>query len=98
MADASLRAVRPIVLAHHERIDGSGYPNGLRGDDVPLLAQIVGIVDVYDALTSRRPYRDALSHDEAVTFMHEETHAGRFNPQYVQAFLDTLVPAAATST
>ena len=94
----SLRAVRPIVLAHHERIDGSGYPNGLRGDDVPLLAQIVGIVDVYDALTSRRPYRDALSHDEAVTFMHEETHAGRFNPQYVQAFLDTLVPAAATST
>ncbi|MGH9241224.1 MAG: HD domain-containing phosphohydrolase [Vicinamibacterales bacterium] len=91
----SLRSVRPIILGHHERLDGSGYPNGLRGDEVPLLAQIVGIVDVYDALTSRRPYRDALSHDEAVKFMMEETHAGRFNPQYVQAFLETLAPAAA---
>jgi putative two-component system response regulator len=89
----SLRSVRPIILGHHERIDGSGYPNGLRGDNVPLLAQIVGIVDVYDALTSRRPYRDALSHDEAVRFMMEETHAGRFNPRYVEAFLETLVPA-----
>jgi putative two-component system response regulator len=91
----SLRSVRPIILGHHERLDGSGYPNGLRGDEVPLLAQIVGIVDVYDALTSRRPYRDALSHDEAVEFMMEETHAGRFNPRYVQAFLETLFPAAA---
>lgn len=91
----SLRSVRPIILGHHERIDGSGYPNGLRGDNVPLLAQIVGIVDVYDALTSRRPYRDALSHDEAVRFMMEETHAGRFNPRYVDAFLETLVPAVA---
>ena len=91
----SLRSVRPIILSHHERIDGSGYPNGLRGDNVPLLAQIVGIVDVYDALTSRRPYRDALSHDEAVRFMMEETHAGRFNPRYVDAFLETLVPAVA---
>jgi putative two-component system response regulator len=89
----SLRSVRPIILGHHERIDGSGYPKGLRGDNVPLLAQIVGIVDVYDALTSRRPYRDALSHDEAVRFMMEETHAGRFNPRYVDAFLETLVPA-----
>ena len=91
----SLRSVRPIILSHHERIDGSGYPNGLRGANVPLLAQIVGIVDVYDALTSRRPYRDALSHDEAVRFMMEETHAGRFNPRYVDAFLETLLPAAA---
>ena len=89
----SLRSVRPIILGHHERLDGSGYPHGLRGDEVPLLAQIVGIVDVYDALTSRRPYREALSHDEAVKFMMEETHAGRFNPRYVQAFLETLVPA-----
>ena len=93
----SLRSVRPIIIGHHERIDGSGYPNGLSGDEVPLLAQIVGIVDVYDALTSRRPYRDALSHDDAVTFMMEETHAGRFNPRYVQVFLETLVPVAAPS-
>jgi putative two-component system response regulator len=91
----SLRTVRPIVLCHHERIDGSGYPAGLRGDEVPLLAQIVGIVDVYDALTSRRPYRDALTRDEAIRFLLEETHAGRFNPAHVEAFLETLTPASA---
>ena len=91
----SLRAVRPIILSHHERLDGSGYPAGLRGDEVPLLAQIVGIVDVYDALTSRRPYREALSHAAAVKFMLEETQAGGFNPGYVEAFLETLEPAGA---
>ncbi len=90
----SLRTVRPIVLCHHERIDGSGYPAGLAGGEVPLLAQIVGIVDVYDALTSQRPYRGALSRDQAITFLLEETHAGRFNPAYVDAFLDTLAPEA----
>ena len=91
----SLRTVRPIILGHHERIDGSGYPAGLSGDQLPLLAQIVGIVDVYDALTSKRPYREALSHDEAVRFVLEETHIGRFNPLYVDAFLETVVSAAA---
>ena len=91
----SLRTVRPIIIGHHERIDGSGYPAGLRGDQVPLLAQIVGIVDVYDALTSKRPYREALSHDEAARFVLEETHSGRFNPIYVEAFLETVASAAA---
>jgi putative two-component system response regulator len=91
----SLRAVRPIILGHHERIDGSGYPRGLRGDEIPLLAQIVGIVDVYDALTSQRPYRPALSHEEAVAFILDETNAGRFNRRYVDVFLDTLFPATA---
>ena len=57
----SLRAVRPIVRHHHERLDGTGYPDGLRYSQVPLLAQIVGIVDVYDALTTTRSYRPALS-------------------------------------
>src|SRR6185437_11370429 len=60
----SLRNVRPIIRCHHERLDGSGYPQGLRGDDVPLLAQIVGICDVFDALTSNRPYRPALTSEE----------------------------------
>jgi putative two-component system response regulator len=55
----SLSAVRPIVRHHHERRDGSGYPDGLRGDRIPLLAQIVGIADVYDAITTTRPYRAA---------------------------------------
>jgi putative two-component system response regulator len=86
----SLRAVRPIILSHHERLDGSGYPQGLRGDEVPLLAQIVGIVDVYDALTSERPYRGPLSPDQAARHLVCEAEQGRFSQTYVEAFLDTL--------
>jgi putative two-component system response regulator len=56
----SLEAVRPIVRHHHERLDGRGYPDGLSGDQFPLLARIVGVVDVFDALTTDRPYRKAL--------------------------------------
>ena len=88
----SLRTVRPIVLCHHERLDGSGYPAGLRGDQVPLLAQVVGIVDVFDALTSERPYRPALSRERAITFLEDDVRAGRFNPAHVEAFLDRLAP------
>ena len=55
----SLRSVRPIVRHHHERLDGSGYPDGLRGDAIPLLAQIIGIVDVFDAITTNRPHMAA---------------------------------------
>jgi putative two-component system response regulator len=86
----SLRRVRPIVIAHHERLDGSGYPGGLRGDEIPLLAQIVGIVDVFDALTSERPYRVALSPEESGRYLVREAEAGKFAPRYVEAFLDTL--------
>ena len=56
----SLRLVRKIVRQHHERLDGSGYPDGLRGDEISVLAQIVSTVDLYDAVTSARPYRPAL--------------------------------------
>jgi len=86
----SLRHARPIVLCHHERLDGSGYPHGLRGDEVPLLAHLVGIVDVYDALTSRRPYRNALSDEVARQYLLDEVHRGRFSAQYVEAFFDIL--------
>ena len=86
----SLRAVRPIVRCHHERLDGSGYPNGLRGDDVPLVAQIVGIVDVYDALTSQRPYRGPLPPEAAVEHLLREVAEGKFARLYVEAFLDTM--------
>ncbi len=86
----SLRQVRPIVKCHHERIDGSGYPLGLRGDDVPLLAHLVGIVDVYDALTSKRPYRDALPDGVARQYLLDEVRRGRFSAVYVDAFLDIL--------
>jgi putative two-component system response regulator len=86
----SLRRVRPIILHHHERLDGSGYPAGLRGEDVPLLAQVVGIVDVYDALTSTRPYRRALTSAAAMEHLRLEADLGKFNPVYVDAFARTL--------
>jgi putative two-component system response regulator len=86
----SLRYVRPIILSHHERLDGSGYPHRLKGDQIPVLAQIVGIVDVYDALTSRRPYRDALSAVEAGKHLREEMAQGKFAREYVEAFLDVI--------
>jgi hypothetical protein len=57
--------VRPIVRHHHERLDGTGYPDGLRNSEVPLLAQIISIVDIFDALTTERPYRGARPCDEA---------------------------------
>ena len=53
----------PIIRAHHERLNGQGYPDGLRGDDIPLLARIIAVADTYDAMTSSRPYRTALSHE-----------------------------------
>ena len=70
-----LRRVRPIVRHHHERLDGSGYPDGLRGGDVPLLAQIMSVVDVYDALTTERPYKPAFP--AAVAFEELSTEANR---------------------
>jgi putative two-component system response regulator len=89
----SLRRVRPIVRSHHERLDGSGYPDGLRGDEVPRLAQIVGVVDVFDALTSARPYRGPLPPDDAVRHLLTEVSSGRMSHRYVEAFLDTLCQA-----
>ena len=93
----SLRMVRPIIRSHHERLDGSGYPAGLRGDEVPVLAQIVGIVDVYDALTSLRPYRDPLAQEAAAQHLRREMEEGKFDKRYVEAFLHAVSPATARS-
>jgi len=86
----SLKRVRPIIRSHHERLDGSGYPDGLAGSAIPQLAQIVGVVDVFDALTSRRPYRGPLTAEEAARHLFEEVEKGRMSREYVEAFLDTL--------
>ncbi len=83
----SLRRVRPIVRLHHERLDGSGYPDGLKGDAIPLVAQIIGIVDVYDAMTTDRPYRSAL--DSAVAFaqLEDEVRRGWRRADLVDPFI-----------
>jgi len=82
-----LKLVRPIVRHHHERLDGSGYPDGLRGDEIPLLAQIMGVVDVYDALSTDRPYRAALTRDDACAELEREADAGWRSADLVQTFV-----------
>ena len=83
----SFDAVRPIVRHHHERIDGRGYPDGLGGDEIPLLAQIVSIVDVFDALTTDRPYRKALSTATAYAMMRTDARAGWCQQELLEAFI-----------
>jgi putative two-component system response regulator len=84
----SLRRVRTIVRHHHERRDGSGYPDGLRGDAIPLLAQITAIVDVFDALTTERPYKSALSITRAYDELTREADRGWHRPDLVRAFIE----------
>ncbi len=83
----SLRQVRPIIRHHHERLDGSGYPDGLKGDDIPLLAQIMGIVDVYDAITTTRPYKSAGTADEAYAELLQEVKRGWRHEGLVDTFM-----------
>lgn len=83
----SLAAVRPIVRHHHERLDGRGYPDGLCGDAIPLSAQIVSVVDTFDAITSTRPYRPARSLDDARSELMTDVRDGRFAASLVDEFL-----------
>lgn len=80
--------VKPIIRSHHEKLDGTGYPDGLRGDEIPLGAQIIGIVDVYDALTTTRSYRQALTHRDAVAELRRCRHW--WWPGVVEAFMDSV--------
>ncbi|WP_322488697.1 HD-GYP domain-containing protein [Chloroflexus sp.] len=83
---AFLAPALAIPWCHHEKWDGTGYPRGLRGEDIPLAARIFAVVDVYDALTSARPYRAAWSPERALTYIGEQ--AGRhFDPHVVEVFL-----------
>jgi putative two-component system response regulator len=78
--------VRPIVRHHHERPDGSGYPDHLVGEEIPLLARILSVVDVYDALTTQRPYKPALSSDQAIDELRDEVRKGWKFAAIVDAF------------
>jgi putative two-component system response regulator len=81
----SLQAVRPIIRSHHERLDGSGYPDGLRGDEIPVLAQIISVVDVFDAITSQRPYQRAQSMEQALGILRRQAAHGWRHHHLVQA-------------
>jgi putative two-component system response regulator len=84
---SELSEIIQIVVHHHERYDGAGYPDGLEGGAIPLGARILAVADTYDALTSRRPYRDALEQEEALRIL-EEASGTQFDPVIVSAFLD----------
>jgi putative two-component system response regulator len=86
----SLRRVLPIIRNHHEHSDGSGYPDGLRGEEIPLLPRILQVVDVYDALRTARPYKPAYGHEEAAITMRHEAEIGLWDAQLVSAFMGML--------
>lgn len=86
----SLQPVLPLIRHHHERSDGSGYPDGLSGEEIPLLARVFQVVDIYDALTVDRCYRAAMSVDEAVAVVKDETAKGFWDREIVAEFLAML--------
>ena len=89
----SLSGVLPIVRNHHEKWDGTGYPDSLKGEDIPLLARILQVSDIYDALTSQRPYKRAFTHDETIQIMLEEARRGWRDPRLVSLFATLFDPA-----
>ena len=93
----SFRSVVPIIRHHHEKIDGSGYPDGLKGDAVPLTARILQTVDIYDALTTDRPYRKAMAPDRALALMREEVKRGWWDGALVDE-LEAMVQAPVVRT
>ena len=89
----------PIIRSHHERWNGSGYPDGLSGEGIPLLARILQLADIYDALVTARPYKRAFTHEEALAIIEEETRLGWRDPELVSVFREIMnqeaIPAEA---
>ncbi|MBI4390680.1 MAG: response regulator [candidate division NC10 bacterium] len=83
----SIRYLLPVIRHHHEKFNGSGYPDGLRGETIPITARIVGIVDMYDALVTDRPYRPRLSREEAFAILRAGAGDGTLDPELVAAFV-----------
>ena len=97
---AALREAIPYVLYHHERWDGTGYPSGKAGKEIPVEARVLAIADAFDAMTSDRPYRSALTHEEALAEV-ERCAGTQFDPKIARVFLEVFreaeLPAAAAS-
>ena len=85
----TLAEAAPIIRAHHERLDGSGYPDGLTADQIPLEARIIAVADVWDALVCDRPYRAAMSYDEAAAILCKES-GSHLDPRCVAALFAEL--------
>lgn len=85
IGDAQISGIAVVVLHHHEAVDGSGYPEGLKGEDIPVLARIISIVDSYDAIGTVRPYHAPKSHAEVIRMLHEE-QGRKFDPYVLANF------------
>lgn len=85
----SLKEVAPLILHHHERYDGTGYPNGLKGRDIPFLARILAVVDSFDAMTSHRPYNKRKTYEEAVEEL-KKCSGTQFDPEVVESFIEIV--------
>lgn len=83
----SMQSVLPAIRSHHERWDGTGYPDGLRGNEIPLMARILLILDSYDAMVSIRPYRDKRTVEHVLSIMEQEQYAGQWDPELAGLFL-----------
>jgi putative two-component system response regulator len=92
------RNVLPIIRYHHEKRDGSGYPDGLKGERIPLTARILQITDIYDALSTDRPYRKALPREEALAIMREEAKRGWWDASILDEFEAIVLGAPVQST
>lgn len=86
----SFRRVLPIIRHHHEHWNGSGYPDALHGQEIPLLARVLQVADVYDALRTARPYKRALSHKEAERMMRDEVKTGLYDPELIAEFFSLM--------
>lgn len=87
VGNALMEYAYQIARWHYERWDGKGYPDGLKGDDIPIVAQVVSVADVYDALTSVRVYKDAIPHKEAIQMI-LDGKCGTFNPLLLDCLLE----------
>lgn len=87
---ASMKDVVPIIQHHHERWDGSGYPHRLSGEDIPFLARVFQILDIYDALASERPYKKAMHHEQIIAELARETERGWRDPGLMSVFIQLL--------
>jgi putative two-component system response regulator len=88
----SVRDAIPLIRWHHERLDGRGYPDGLRGDEIPRLVRILSVCDVYDSLASDRPYRAAIPHNRCLEMLRENALDGGLDPDLVALFADLMPP------
>lgn len=88
-SSTELGSIAEAILHHHERWDGKGYPQGIKGKEIPLLSRIISVVDTYDVITHERPYRQTMSHEEALEEI-KKCAGAQFDPEFVQAFVQMM--------